>query len=246
MSSPLSAFVVLCPLYETGSLEGSRLIYDLSSIERSRVKNKLPAYKAVLGSLADYFNSIGIDLKVKFAFADKGILLSHDPGEKEHAALYAHSSFYRTEVERFANSKKVGYEYLTFSDLDLKFPRFSDTRLGIPEDIAIKLEINRASSLDEHTAIACINEYLKSIQAHTVIESGKLEIGTVRQLTSIKDFPHEMLFGFIANYIALQEKIPDHVGEDGIFIQAERFNPLLKVPNLVEGLKALTRIDILA
>ncbi len=231
LPNPVQVLAVLCPLYGHGPLRSSALL-EAPSIAESRVGGKMTAYAAVLGAMADRLSSSGLELKPTFLFADRGVLLPLPPSEEDIKRLRLHSSTYIAEIDKVAKAHAMRYVYEAFSGIGLNVPGFVDTSSETP------------SPESPSDAISIINEHLATSGSSLRVKDNSRTRGNVVQLLTNKGLPPPAILRLTANYLIFQESIPSIVGKEGIFLQAERFVPFLKIPNLIEELRTLVRIDL--
>ncbi len=223
--------VVLCPLY-SGNLNGTELVAAGEIDERTRVYGKFIAYVSTINAIAEHMKSNGVGISLTTVFADRGVLLSKEPSQKDVQLLMMHSDVYKRGIESACNIDE--HRHILMSEIDQGIERFVDTRKQTeePESPSHLISIiNR--HLDEAGAGKRLpdNSYVREL-AKDIMRIGNADRGIVMEI--------------VKNYATFYQRIPDIVGHDGIFIQAERLPQLLRVASRIDTLKNLMRIDIIA
>lgn len=151
----LDITMTLCPLYELGSLSGSRLLLpqpDLSStevIERSRVSVKWRTGIAALRSIQKTASrsKFKYSISALIAFADRGVITGN-PEQESPQVLLAHERIYRAALQETLGDI-MDFRFFRYSDIAPDFPQFvidTDAQPVSRTDDR-QVEIDRAANL---------------------------------------------------------------------------------------------------
>lgn len=231
----VNALITLCPLYQPGSLSSSKILHPPTSIEQSRVANKWPALKTVLGAMSDYLTTADGQLSLVAVFAGRGVLLSQTPTEGDSVALEAHVDIYKQAVSEFCNQNQIDLTFTTQDELGVRFPQFVNPRGRIPDDCP------------DANLIDLMNKYLQA-------EGNKTEVVNNRKNRVLLEKLHDLggktsrenVFWLVTGYLAFDHLIPNLVGSNGVYLATERFEPLFGISNMTPKLKELPRVHIKA
>ena len=91
--------------------------------------------------------------------------------------------------------------------------------------------------------INILNSYLKL--PHTIVDNKKNR-KIIERILNMEGLGFNGAFWLIAGYLAFDYKISPLVGENGILLAAERFEPLFGIAKMTPSLSELTRINIKA
>jgi len=230
--------VVYCPLYAQGSLRESKLLNTPAGISDSRVVNKNFAYSKVIASLSEYSKKISGGLKLFAVFANKGVLLAGEPSEKDLIALDYHDTLYKTATLSMCKQLGIEYSFSNYENLDVDFPVFVDPSAPLPKEIEVP-----GNAKAESIMINILNSYLKL--PHTIVDNKKNR-KIIERILNMEGLGFNGAFWLIAGYLAFDYKISPLVGENGILLAAERFEPLFGIAKMTPSLSELTRINIKA
>lgn len=239
----IKAVFALCPLYAAGSLSESDLLLGPCSIAESRVGQKWEALKTTIGAMDGYLDRVGGNLEATVIFANKGVLLNHQSGQREVSALSGHEEVYRAAVGEFFAGLNVDHEFYNYDDLGVRFDRFVDPKKEIPispTEAPKGVMESRAGS----RMIWLLNHYLNTQAIPGEVVDNKKNRKPVEQL--IKSFGFTPTFWIVAGYLAFDHLLPDLLGDNGIYLSAERFGQLFKIARFTEGLKTKPRVEITA
>lgn len=236
-SNELELLAVLCPLYAPGTLEESELLKPPLSLGDSRVGSKFKIYVETAKIIKDFTITAGMNLSFKFLFANTGVLLSRKPTEEDDARLDAHMEFYKSEAERNLADAGIKFTMDSFSDLRglpiAKIPKYIITSRS-------KNEMPRPKHL-----IKEISREMESLGINPSFASKASTNSIVGEMLSMKGASVETVKGLVETYIASELSFIPILNGNGIFINAERFQPLLRMPDMLSELKQLKRVDVL-
>lgn len=235
VSDKVKVLMALCPLYAQGTLRDSRLLQNPKSIEESRVGGKWTVYSEIISRMSESLLALGVDLELKIVFADTGILLGHEPTKDDTNAVNSHNYLYMEEVSKLLNPKGIPYTYTSHSELGVTVPRFFNTQEKTP----IRGTITQEGMIEK------VNSYLKSIGSEGKIKQTNDSRRVVFNFMNMNSLGLDMAFWLMAGYVGFDYKIPQIAGNDGIYMQSERFGQLLQLAKLTEELKSMARINIL-
>lgn len=227
--------MALCPLYAQGTIRDSELLTNPKSIEESRVGGKWTIYSEIVTRMHESLSALDKKLELIVVFADTGILLGHEPTSKDTEAAETHKQLYMKEVSELLEPKGIVYSYTTHSELGVVVPKFFNTRGKIPFQ----------GSISQEDMVNEVNSYLDGIGSKGKIKQTNDNRRVVFNFMNMNSLGHDMAFWLIVGYMGFDYKIPELVGSDGVYLQAERFNQLLQLAKLTEELKSMARINIL-
>lgn len=231
LGKDIKALFTLCPLYEIGQLQDAGLVKFPGAIESSRVAGKWKGIQNVLERLSQYAITKGGSLDLSVVFANKGVLLNVQPRAEDEETLKYHELLYKNEVAIFCQKCGIDFTFLNYDDCNIVFPRFVDPNSPIPAT--------------GNSMIDSLNQYMESLGLPNAITSKNKK--TRRLLKDISEsFGEKAAFWLVAGYLAFDHKIPEMIGENGIYISTERFDPLFRIAGLTKALEVLTRIEVKA
>lgn len=233
----IEACVVLCPLYSPGKLEESTLMLPPANIENSRVANKVNAYMTAIHAMNGYLAGLGGQMHLNVVFANKGVLSAGEYNSSQEKVLSHHKNVYIEAWSMFGRSNKISIEFSDYDDWGVKFPTFVDPKAQIPTDLQDVLGLTNSS---ESKMIAQLNKYFGKN-----ITDNKKNRHTVERILTI-GVDYNVAFWLIAGYLAFDDNITNIIGPRGIYIAAERFEPLFGIAKFTETLKELTRVQLKA
>ncbi|HET9946455.1 MAG TPA: hypothetical protein VFQ63_00115 [Patescibacteria group bacterium] len=244
----VNALFTFCPLYAQGSLQESGLIYEPAPIEDSRVAGKWEAVKNVVVALSDELKHQGKSLSLTVVLADKGVLLNHEPTAEDQAALTYHAGLYKEALEEVCEENGIDLQFLRFQDegVDVHFPSFVNPSAPIP-NVARPEGFDRrgvADVEDPATMLALIKDYMESLGVDSLPVINKKMRATIKDLISA--FGPQTTFWMVAGYLAFDYKIPELLGEGGLYISAERFPPIFRIARLTPDLNDMARVEVKA
>jgi hypothetical protein len=240
------ALFTFCPLYAPGSLSESELLTNPTSIEESRVGVKWYALQRILKEINNYLKSAGGGLELVAIFANRGVLLSHESTAQDAKALEAHDSLYQNAVAEFCQTNGINSDYHNYDDLNVDFPRFVDPQAEIPIETPkeilerIKSETAPGDMIDAWV-IWQLNQYLQEQGVPTQVENTPENFKVIRKLLGMG---LHSSFWLVAGYLAFDYRIPELVGENGVYLVTERLKPLFGIASLTKGLENIPRADI--
>jgi|SRR3989344_157620 len=238
----VKALLTFCPLYKPGALKDSTLMTPPTLIEGSRVANKWLALQAVLTTMQGYLKSVGGGLDVQAVFADKAVLLAHDPTDLDHLALRHHSNIYREVMNQYCNEQDIHYTYATYTDLHVPGPVFVNPKAPIH-----RLASDEDTMSLESRLIADLNTFLRKEEIPSqVIDNRKIR-KLMQKLHSLGGgTSSEEVYWLVTGYLAFDHIISNLVSPNGLYIATERFEPLFGISNMTPSLHAMPRIHIKA
>ena len=230
--------IVLCPLYSPGVLEESTLVQPPASIEDSRVANKVNAYTTMIHAINGYISGLGGETHLNIVFANKGVLFAGKPSTEQNKALSHHKEVYINFFYSFCKNNKIGMEFSDYNDWKVDFPTFVDPNASIPQELIL---LKGIKDLPESKMLAQLNQYF-GLQ----IEDSKKNRHAIERILNMESLGYNATFWLIAGYLAFDNKISDIIGPKGIYIAAERFEPLFGIARLTKSLKESARIQLKA
>lgn len=222
--------VVLCPLYTPGPLEESNLLASPFGISDSRVVNKIHAYSNVLEALQSSIGEWGGKLDLKIAFANKGVLGNHNESEVEQ--LVYHEEVYRKWFANLNQKLNIDINFFNYNDLGINFPTFIDMD-RLPENLSIPTKDGEKYMLESFNQLLVLA---------SVVPTNKDARKVVKNIVGGEGFNFVSAFWVIAGYLAFDWKIHQLIGDGGIYIMAERFDPLFWIYKLTPSLKRVNKI----
>ena len=238
-SSQTEVCVVLCPLYLPGKLEESKLMPYPAIINGSRVANKMNAYLSVINLMNNCISEFGGKMNLNVVFANKGVLFSGKPGKDQLGYLKHHKDIYAQFFNDFGKMSGININFFDYDDFGVQFPIFVDPKASIPVEIA-DIEWSGPS---ESKMIFQLN---KCLNLPIAIEDTKKSRHAVKRVLDMEGTTYESAFWIIAGYLAFDYKIADIIGQNGIYIAAERFEPLFGIARLTKSLRELTKVQLKA
>ncbi|MFH1792575.1 MAG: hypothetical protein ABH819_02910 [Patescibacteria group bacterium] len=224
--------IVYCPLYAKSELDNSKLIEPFQPLEESRVYNKLLVYKSVIEAVESSIKKEGGSMNLLAIFANKGVLLGENQNvKKADNILLAHGEL----LKRYTKIINVNSVFIDYEQLQVKFPKFVNFKDSLPVTIKSEEDVKLTSKLIQmFNSEICINE--------KIIDNKKN-----RKLLNnfIKMYGLEGTYWLIGGYLAFDYMIHDLVGDDGIYIAAERMGILFGISRLTPSLEKVTRIQLL-
>ncbi len=224
------ACIVLCPLYSPGSLEESRLIAPPATITDSRVSRKVEAYEAAVSALHSKLKSLGGSLDLMVVFANKGVLGDHD--HSEEWKLDYHQGLYQSRFAKLSGDAGVQVNFYDYDELGIEFPVFVGNK-PLPEGMVVP------NQEVEKTMLGYFDQLLKLSFA---LSTNKDARKVVKNIMGGENMGFESAFWDIAGYLAFDWKIHELIGEAGIYIMAERFDPLFWIYKLTPSLKRVNKV----
>jgi hypothetical protein len=243
----IKALFTLCPLYQQGTLEKSELLQKPNTLPDSRVAGKWDALQKVISHMQTSLNGANKTLDVTIVFANKGVLLNHVPTQADEEALRYHEQLYKQAVLAFCKEKGIQARFLTYDskEIDVRFPKFINPNDEIP-GISRLTDDSRRDVIDAENPndmILLLNQYMTSFGLKNAISEVRTKTRqTIKDL--IKAFGTKTTFWLVAGYLAFDGKIPELIGENGIYMATERFAPLFKIARLTPPLYSMTRVEI--
>lgn len=242
IEDPVKVLFTLCPLYAQGSLEQSALLTNPTSIAGSRVAGKWDALKLITYAIKDELEVRGQELDVTIVFANRGVLLGHDPKPADSESLLLQEEIYRIEMGRFFDKFGIPHVYETYDTLEVSLPTFVNTQTPIPPlsyEGPIPTQI--AGSI-EGMLIATINDRNEQNEIPTHLVNNKRNRHKITSLMSA--FGPPTSYQLVSGYLAFDYMIPRLIGPDGIYLSTERFAPLFRIASLTPDVKEMTRVEI--
>lgn len=243
IGSLVEFFFPVCPLYSQNSLEESELLHDPESVFESRVGNKWKGLRAVITGTAEYLQQKGVAVHLRAVLADKGVLLSRSPEEKDFEALEKHGEFYARLLDDFGSKIGVTSSFGTFESCGVRFPTFVNPQMKIPGfdySVARESSANMMAGLliDSMNGFLSENEYLGGIV------NNKRRRRMIAKM--VNSFGIESTFWIVTGYLAFDPMIPEVMHQDGVYLVTERFDPLFGIANCTPELSKIARINIKA
>ncbi len=232
----VNALITPCPLYAPGDLSASTIALHPQSIADSRVGKKWSATTTAVEALTGYLRERQGDLELTVAFADTGVLLSHVPEIEHHDAVANHIGLYQGEIDTFCQERGIKYSFTTFSDLGVNFPRFVNLREKPPTLKPTDYEA------DSNSVLEALNEYLVKQGIPNHIHNNKTARNRINDLMKANGV--ETTFWLVAGYLAFDYMIPALLGQNGVYMSVERFDPVFRIASLTEGLKGYPRLEV--
>ncbi len=230
--------IVLCPLYKKGDIKRTDILDVGESLEESRVFGKTKAYEAALRALSFSLQKTSSSLRVNFVIANKGVLLERNPVAEDYEKLKYHNELYTRLIDEWAQI--MGFEYILtdYFERGIDFPEFVRVTQKIPKNTEHSEDINKN---EPFLLIEYLNRYLKPVE---LIQNNGNNRHVAKSL--IKAFGLNAAFWLTAGYLVFDHKIPEIIGENGIYIVSERFDPLYSIVKFTPNLEKLTRIQLKA
>ncbi len=228
--------VIYCPLYAPGSLSESRLIKQPLGITDSRVANKVSTYLTTIKSLNESLKLEDKNLYLKAILSNKGVLFAHDDTSEVAHDLEYHKQILQETTQLFCLQEGIEYDFSDYQSLEVNFPVFVDPSASLPVETP-----DRANP--KSAMIDCLNSYL---DLPVPIENTKRNRNVIRGILGMDGISFESAFWLIAGYLAFDYKLADLLGENGVYLVAERFDPLFAISKLTQALDKKTRIQIKA
>lgn len=236
----LSALVTFCPLYQPGDLATSQLMAAPAKIGESRVAGKWQALQSVLGAMASYQHKTGKELSVTAVFANRGVLLGTEPTAADVERLAHHGEVYQKAISAFCADSGVACDFTDYEELDVPISQFVNPGEAIPDsDSATSFQIGSPGYV-----LDALNSYAKKLNLPTQLTQNRDTRRKIGDLT--KSFGPETAFWLTAGYLAFDYKIPELVGEGGVYLGTERFAPIFRIATLTPGLRSMARVEISA
>ena len=228
----------LCPLYQPGKLQNSQLLSiipgsdPIEIIKNSRVGKKWEQTMSVLKTTADFIESQEKNFQVEVVFANKGVLLNHEPNEEDCKALADHDSIYRQAIGEELGKMGIEHHYWNYQDFEVQYPDFVNPKQSLPQG---------------GLSICTINQYLNDLNiGHPGIVDNRHNRKRLKRLTEMEGISSNAIFVLVTGYLAFDHKIVPHIGEKGIYMVAERFDPLFAISKFTPDLAKLAKIKIKA
>lgn len=235
----MKALVVFCPLYAHGSLETSELLGEGASIESSRVGGKWQVIKHLLNTMASGLHDLGGNMELIAILANKGVLLKHQPTQKDEKALDYHNLAYQKAVEDLTKQIGITCQYTNYDELGVNYPRFINPQASIP---GIADDILDTDIIDVHQLVQALNIILFNSIKQPIADNKD----TRRALSYlVNSFGLKSAFWLASSYPPFDQMIPQIIGQNGVYLSAERFGGLFKITNLTPGVKKMTRLELL-
>lgn len=236
----ITTLVVLCPLYGQGSLEESVLIVAPSGVGDSRVVNKLRGYMKVLAGMNEYVQATGGKINLKVVVANKGVLMGQAPTETDVAALEYHRELYEVVWGEFAREQGMGLVVADYDDLGVEFPRFVEMGAGLPEGVE-----EPTGSAKEQAGVM-IEQFNALLELPEEIVNNKKNRNRVARILEMEGLGYAGAWWMVAGYLVFDHRIAELVGDNGVYLMAERFEPLLSVARMTPSVDGLCRLEIKA
>jgi hypothetical protein len=238
LASPkINVCMVFCPLYAHGELSDSKIIFPPDEILDSRVAGKFEAYMPVINSMQKYLKDFGGGIDLTAVFANKGVILSDEPQDKHKEALDYHAELYKNAMNELSKTLEIPVNFYDYESLGVNFPQFYNPQKAVmPENIYIEPEMRPESQM-----INALNQYFGD---HSPIEDNKTNRKVVKSILQFKGTSFEAAFWLIAGYLAFDPKIPDLIGENGVYLVSERADSLFWISKLTSTLDKLTRVQV--
>jgi hypothetical protein len=236
-SEEIRVLAVLCPLYAKSSLGDSELIQSPKALYESRVGVKFQIYADTAKVLGDFASASGRSLVFEMLFADTGVLLRRDPMQADFTALGLHRQLYEAKAEEAFRGTGISFRIRSFSELAgqpiTRIPGFIKTH---PDES----EMPKA----KHIMYEISNE-LESMGIIAEMHSKGVKNSIIGDMINMNGATKETIKGLVETYIASELSFRDILGSSGIFVNAERFSPLLRMPDMLKALDGMQRIDVL-
>ena len=128
-----------------------------------------------------------------------------------------------------------------YSDHNVDFPEFVDLNDPLPNLVKNNQIVNKYPNL-ESKMIADLNLYMGLNISYS--KRNRHLIDRIINMDQVGSY--SAAFWLIAGYLAFDPKIADIAGENGIYMVAERLEPLFGIARFTESLKNMTRVQIKA
>lgn len=151
-------------------------------------------------------------------------------------ALVDHNELYQQAISQQLGSMGINHNYHNYDDFGVQFPEFVNPRSPVP-------------GADKHNLqlIKMINGYLSQLNSgHPGVINNKDNRHCIKGIGEMNGMNPQAIFWLLAGYLAFDSKIASHVGEKGIYMVAECFEPLFRITKLTPSLKTLPKIKIKA
>lgn len=237
--SKVAACVVVCPLYDKGDLMHSKLLKFPAQLKDSRVSVKVEAYLTVIQALNESLKSVGTKLDLNVVFANKGVLLSGEAGSGEQEALDYHFGLYKKKFSDFSDDQGFEISFSDYNNWGVNFPVFINTSQKAPDSGPFPEGIVKPES----KMIWQLNKYFPQRSPILDIKKNRHTVGRIMQMNGLT---YGGAFWLIAGYLAFDANIAKIVGDNGIYIVAERLEPLFGIAKFTKSLDELARIQIKA
>lgn len=223
-------------MYAQGPLENSSLISYPQTILDSRVRIKWDVTADAIRALDLFFRSRygkGIDLTI--VFANKAVLLGHEPSDSDEESLAYHDELYRHMVSQFSDEAELPVTYTTFDELGVMVPTFTPTGLPVPTNRRL---------VDTNEFINALNDYVAhhNLPQEASVIPNKDSRGVVRDL--LKGDDPLTIFWLTLGYEAFDFMIPKIVGPNGLYLSVERSDKLFRIAKLTETVRKMPRLEI--
>ena len=206
----------------------------LEVIQQSRVANKWQQTISVLGTVKNCLDDLGIGLQAEVIFANKGVLLNRDFNMTDMQILEQHNQLYENAVSQQLESMGIDHNYYDYDDFDVHFPSFVNLKNPVFDAIGGNLSL-----------IEMLNNYFQQFEGERPpIINNRDNRHCINGLSEMQGMNKQAIFWLLAGYLAFDHKIAPHIGEKGIYMVAERFEPLFRITKLTPSLKALPKIKI--
>lgn len=237
VSEEIRVLAVLCPLYAKSPLGDSELIQSPNALEESRVGVKFQIYSDTAKVLDDFASASGRSVIFEMLFADTGVLLRREPTQADVTALGLHRQLYEAKAVEAFRGTGISFRIRSFSELAgqpiTMIPRFIKTH---PEESAMPNA--------KHIMYEISNE-LESMGIGAELSSKGVRNSIIGEMINMNGATKETIKGLVETYIASELSFRDILGSSGIFVNAERFSPLLRMPDMLKALDGMQRIDVL-
>ena len=213
-----------------------------ATIEQSRVANKWNALLKVTNMMQDFLAPFG-GIELTAVFANKGVLSGREVTGRDEKALLRHRELYKQTVQRFMVEKGIEGQFFSYDELGVSFPTFVNPLddMPIPKE---PLEIRKGDQAKR--MIWCLNEYLIQNGVSTQIVGNRSNRKVIEKLLEMKGMRFNGVFWLVAGYLVFDHMIPKLIGDDGIYLSTERFEPLFCIARFTPSLKELTIVEIKA
>lgn len=228
--------VILCPLYAPGSLEESLLVSKSGTIYDSRVSGKFDAYQNVIKAMSTHLTEKGGSPRLTSIFANKGILHADEVTTSDLEALQNHSMLYQQRLAELSSELGIEHQHIDYDDIGVEFPDFVNPGQDVPVDLNIQ----------ERKEWKMIDALNRSLDLPHNIKNNKKMRHVVKGIMRMSGVGFKEAYWIIAGYMAADHKIADIVGDNGVYLVAERCGALFRISKLTPKLHNKVRVQIKA
>lgn len=230
----LNIIVVLCPLYKPGTLRSAGLIEYPAVIDDSRVAGKVKGYLAVVEAIAKYVNEYGGKANLKAVLANKGVLLGGRPvTEADQVALSYHAQLYRETLGNFCDKHNMNFVWSDYEEMGVSGDTFTDPEAALPTNSFTNYDPN---------PVELIQLLNSTMNLPSEVPSNKVTRKRAKEV--MKVMGAAAAYWLISGYLTFDHRIPSLVGDNGVYLSAERMASLWGTADMTESLKLIPRVQI--